>query len=658
MAAGSSTTASPTRPGDQGPRCRPARKARRHLCTLVGRKGAEVSELRWHPFLEQWVITATHRQDRTFLPPVDYCPLCPTRPGGFPTEVPDPTYDIVVFENKFPSPQANPPQPAVVATPLSPVEPAKGVCEVVVYSPRHEDALASMPLERIHHLARVWKDRYLELGAREFVRYVFIFENRGEAVGVTLHHPHGQIYAFPFIPPVIEKELAASRRYHAEKGKCLMCASLAEEIRDGRRIVLEGDRFLAWVPFHARWPYEVTLASRAHQVSMAEWSAADMEDLAAVLKGLLQKYDALFAKPFPYMMVIHQAPTDGEDHRHAHLHFEFYTPQRAPDRLKFLAGVESGAGNYINDKLAEESAAELRRVGPASVAVVRAADEADREHAPSAQPFVRGQRRAQSMSDVLEASFGPGGAAVTAFAPGRVNLIGEHTDYNEGFVLPMAIEDGIEMAARSRTGREVRAHSFDLGETVAFSLGEHVVAICYSGVKHALVASEYNLRRRQCAAGVEVLRAHDPRIRALRDASLEALDACRAELDPVVYRRCRHVVTENTRVLESKSALGRGDLRRFGEMMDASHASLRDDYEVSCAEIDLLVDLARQSSSVLGARITGGGFGGCTVNLVARGAVESFRKEVLGEYRRRTGIDGWVFVSEAADGANLAGQIP
>src|SRR3989449_8448595 len=113
--------------------------------------------------------------------------------------------------------------PAVAATSLSPVEPAKGVCEVVVYSPRHEDALASMPLERIQHLARVWKDRYLELGARDFVRYVFIFENRGEAVGVTLHHPHGQIYAFPFIPPLIEKELAATRRFHAENGRCLMC---------------------------------------------------------------------------------------------------------------------------------------------------------------------------------------------------------------------------------------------------------------------------------------------------------------------------------------------------------------------------------------------------------------------------------------------------
>jgi len=194
-------------------------------------------------------------------------------------------------------------------------------------------------------------------------------------------------------------------------------------------------------------------------------------------------------------------------------------------------------------------------------------------------------------------------------------------------------------------------------EQVPLALGDHVVAICYSGVKHALVASEYNVRRRQCAAGVEVLRTHDPRIRALRDASLEALEACRAELDPVVYRRCRHVVTENARVLESKSALRTEDLRRFGELMDASHASLRDDYQVSCAEIDLLVDLARQSQGVLGARITGGGFGGCTVNLVARGAVESFRKEVLGEYRRRTGLDGWVFVSEAADGASTAGEV-
>ncbi len=333
-----------------------------------------MSELRWHPFLEQWVITATHRQDRTFLPPEDYCPLCPSSPGGFPTEVPRETYDIVVFENKFPSLRKDPPPPAVAATSLSPVLPAQGICEVVLYSPRHHDSLATMPLARIRNLMRVWKDRYLELGAKEFVKYVLIFENRGEEVGVTLHHPHGQIYAFPFIPPVLEKELAASREYHRRNGRCLLCRNLEEELADGRRIVLESGRFVAYIPFFARYPYETYLVPKAHLGSMAEWSSADADDLAAVLKGLLVKYDALFQKPFPYIMVIHQAPTDGGDYRDYHLHFEFYPPLRSANRLKFLAGCESGGGNFINDTLAEESAAELRRVGPASVAAVEGLD--------------------------------------------------------------------------------------------------------------------------------------------------------------------------------------------------------------------------------------------------------------------------------------------
>jgi len=333
-----------------------------------------VSELRWHPFLEQWVITATHRQDRTFLPPADYCPLCPTKPGGFPTEIPAPSFDVVVFENKFPSLRADPPPPAVAATALSPVLPARGICEVVVYTPEHQGSLGSLPLSRIRNLARVWKDRYLDLGAREFVKYVFVFENRGEAVGVTLHHPHGQIYAFPYVPPVVEKELAASQRHWRSAGRCLLCDGLAEERSDGRRIVLEGDRFVAFVPFFARWPYETWLAPRRHLGSMAEWTDADEEGLAVVLKGLLAKFDALFGKPLPYVMVVHQSPTDGEDHRDCHLHFEFYPPLRSADRMKFLAGCESGAGSFINDTVAEESAAELRRVGPSSVAAVVEAD--------------------------------------------------------------------------------------------------------------------------------------------------------------------------------------------------------------------------------------------------------------------------------------------
>ena len=380
------------------------------------------------------------------------------------------------------------------------------------------------------------------------------------------------------------------------------------------------------------------------------------------------------------------------------------------------------------------------------------------------------------MREALERVFGPGGRAVVARAPGRVNLIGEHTDYNDGFVLPMAIELGITVAARLRPGREVRLHAADLGESDAFSLdaplapsprhpwagyprgvlwalqaegvalagmdlafggdlpqgaglsssaaletatalavqallgfdrdrprlallcqraendfvgmkcgimdqsvclmgraghalfldcrslarehvplalGEHVVAICHSGVKHARVASEYNRRRAECGAGVAALRARFPEVRALRDATPEQLAACAAAMAPEVQRRCRHVVTEDARVLASAEALRRGDLARFGQLMNASHDSLRDDYEVSCPEVDLLVDLARGLPGVLGARMTGGGFGGCTVNLVARSALEPFRREVMDAYRRRTGLEPRLWVSAAAAGAAL-----
>lgn len=327
-----------------------------------------MSELRWHPFLEEWVITATHRQDRTFLPPKDYCPLCPTKPGGFPTEIPRSSYDIAVFENKFPSLQTPAPLPSVGDTPISPVAPAVGRCEVIVYSPNHQETLAQMPVARIRNLISVWQDRYLELGKRNDIQYILIFENKGEAVGVTLHHPHGQIYAFPFIPPKIRQELSASRKYYEKHHQCLFCATLEEEQSDGRRIVFESERFIAFIPFFARYPYEVYLAPKRHLASIAEFTGADCSDLALTLKGLLMKYDALFGFSLPYIMVIHQAPTDGGDYPDYHFHFEFYPPLRTSNKLKYLAGCESGAGNFINDTLAEEKAAELRKVGPQTIA--------------------------------------------------------------------------------------------------------------------------------------------------------------------------------------------------------------------------------------------------------------------------------------------------
>jgi UDPglucose--hexose-1-phosphate uridylyltransferase len=319
-----------------------------------------MSELRWNPLLGEWVATATQRQERTFLPPPDFCPLCPTSPGGFPTEVPEADYDIVVFENRFPSLRGNPDPPSIEGSDLCPVRPSSGVCEVILYAPRHASTLAQEPVEQIHKLIQVWTDRFQALGTLDFVRYVFIFENKGEAIGVTLHHPHGQIYAYPFIPPRIERELERCRAHREHSGRCLLCDIQAEERRDGRRIIAENSSFVAYIPFFARWPYEVHIASVRHLQAIDELTADDRRNLASILKSLLVAYDGLFNLSFPYMMVIHQRPSDGGNYDFYHFHLEFYPPLRSADRLKYLAGSETGAGMFINDTLAEQKAAELR----------------------------------------------------------------------------------------------------------------------------------------------------------------------------------------------------------------------------------------------------------------------------------------------------------
>lgn len=321
-----------------------------------------MSELRWNPLLGEWLATATQRQDRTFMPPPDHCPLCPTKPGGFPTEVPESTYDIVVFENRFPSLSPDPPPPAVKATELYPVRPSKGVCEVVLYTPNHASSLAQEPVTQIYKLIQVWTDRFAELGALDYVKYVFIFENKGEAIGVTLHHPHGQIYAYPFTPPRISRELEMSYAHSERKGSCLMCDIILEERRDGRRLVFENDSFVAYVPFFARWPYEVHIAARRHKQALTDFDRDEQRELALMMKTLLMAYDRLFNLSFPYMMVMHQRPTDGADYDYYHFHIEFYPPLRTATKLKYLAGSETGAGMFINDTLPEEKAAELRKL--------------------------------------------------------------------------------------------------------------------------------------------------------------------------------------------------------------------------------------------------------------------------------------------------------
>jgi galactokinase len=373
--------------------------------------------------------------------------------------------------------------------------------------------------------------------------------------------------------------------------------------------------------------------------------------------------------------------------------------------------------------------------------------------------------------------FGPGGAIVAVRAPGRVNLIGEHTDYNDGFVFPMAIDFQITLVGRRRTDRKVKVFSVDYQKSMEFDLAKPVVfnpeeqwsnyimgvfsvlrlegidlpgcemafggsipqgsglsssaalevatavflreisgltiepprlaklcqkaenefvgmncgimdqfiammgqeghallldcrslkydqvplilkdasfVICHSGVKHALVDSEYNRRRKECESGVAILQNHYPEVKALRDVNSKQLESCKEELGEIVYRRCRHVVTEDERVLKSvKLLLVENDLAGFGQLMNASHDSLRDDYQVSCPEIDLLVNLAREVPGVLGSRITGGGFGGCTISLVATKAARVFQEHVGPAYQKATGVEPRFYLSKAAGGAGV-----
>jgi UDPglucose--hexose-1-phosphate uridylyltransferase len=301
------------------------------------------SELRWHPLLREWVTVAPWRQDRTYHPPTEACPLCPTRPGGPETEIPEPRYHIAVFENRFPSYSAE-----------------QGRCEVVCYTDRHDTSLGALPVEHVGDLVRVWQDRVREL-SRPPIRQVYVFENRGQAIGVTLHHPHGQIYGYPFVPPLVQRELDASAEHARRHRECLYCRILADEVA-GPRVVVRDRCWCAFVPAFARWPYEVHLAPLAHVGSLADLDDQHSNSLARRLKDLLQRYDRLFRRPLPYVMAVHQRPV-GRGARHYHLHFEFYPPNRDRDRLKYLAGSELGAGAFTVDVRVEDSARELRRLG-------------------------------------------------------------------------------------------------------------------------------------------------------------------------------------------------------------------------------------------------------------------------------------------------------
>ncbi len=317
------------------------------------------AHLRWHPLRGEWVAYAGHRQNRTFLPPAEFNPLAVTVDAQHPTELPAGPWEVAVFENLFPAFAATSHDPPSLGVPT---KPARGVCEVVVFTQDANASLGVLPLARLELIVDVWADRYEQLGARPDVQYVFPFENRGVEVGVTLHHPHGQIYAYPFVPPVAARELDEQHAYLQHHGRGLVADMVALELGEAVRLVYAGPHVAAFMPICARYSYEVWIAPVRPAPSFAALTPDERRDFARALKTVLMKYDGLWNRPLPYIMAFHQAPTDGREHPEAHLHAEIYPAYRMQGRVKYLAGSEIGAGVFTADTVPEEKVQELQAV--------------------------------------------------------------------------------------------------------------------------------------------------------------------------------------------------------------------------------------------------------------------------------------------------------
>ena len=314
-----------------------------------------MAELRWHPLIKDWVMIASHRQNRPQMPK-DWCPFCPGS-GKVPEH-----YDVYEYDNDFPALSQDPPEPDDVANDFFKVKPAYGKCEVILYSPEHTVTLPELPVPHIRKLVDLWVERFNAIRSDKKIKYVFIFENRGDVVGVTMPHPHGHIYCYSVMPKKLQLELQSCREYHDEKGGCLLCDMLKEEQKFGKRIIFENEHFTCFLPFFCEYPYGVYIISKAHKGSIDQFNDAERDSLAAMLKETAGTLDSLFGYKFPYMMCMHNAPVNGEDTSdYYHFHIEFFPPMRSAEKQKFNASSETGAWAHCNPTCPEDKAEELRQ---------------------------------------------------------------------------------------------------------------------------------------------------------------------------------------------------------------------------------------------------------------------------------------------------------
>lgn len=313
-----------------------------------------MAELRYNPLTKDWVMIASNRQDRPQMPK-DWCPFCPG--SG---KVPD-AFEVYKYDNDFPALSTNPPEPDKVANDFFKVVPSYGKCEVVLYSPEHTITLPQLSVPHVRKLVDLWCERFEAISADEKIKYVFIFENRGEVVGVTMPHPHGQIYGYPFLPKKLELELTSAQQHHTEHGTCLFCDMLAQEVSFEQRIIFRNEHFTVFLPFYSEYPYGVYIQSNRHLSYITELTGDERTSLAATVRETVGMLDCLFDMPFPYMMCMHNAPVNGPDcHEDFHFHIEFFPPMRSADKQKFNASSETGAWAHCNTTAPEEKAEELR----------------------------------------------------------------------------------------------------------------------------------------------------------------------------------------------------------------------------------------------------------------------------------------------------------
>lgn len=314
-----------------------------------------MAELRWHPLTKDWVMIASHRQNRPQMPK-DWCPFCPGS-GKVPEQ-----YDVFKYDNDFPALSQNPPVPDDVATEIYKTKETYGKCEVILYSPEHTITLPELSTGHVKKVVDLWVERYNEIKKDENIKYIFIFENRGDVVGVTMPHPHGQIYGYSFVPKKLQLELESCKEYFEEKKRCLICDMLKDEVAFGQRVIFENDDFIVFLPFFSEYPYGMYIASKNHMQNLAQFTESQKYNLAKAVREATGTLDSLFGYQFPYMMCMHQDPVNSGDHSaYYHFHIEFFPPMRSAEKQKFNASSETGAWAHCNPTAPEEKAEELRQ---------------------------------------------------------------------------------------------------------------------------------------------------------------------------------------------------------------------------------------------------------------------------------------------------------